>query len=211
MLPLVAPESPGYARGPFFASTVLSVILTPIAVEAVQRVFGEGEVLHVSPLAVTEVVIGSVLIPLGIGLAIGRWRPAARRWVAAIQRVSGIVPLICAIPIIVAAWSVMASVVREGTLTAIICITLIGLATGHLLGGPLEDDRTVLAFATVTRHPGTAVAIAGFTDQKLAPVGVLLAVLVGEFAVIPYKVWRKRRRRAAAGAARHGTRSSGGH
>lgn len=197
MLPLVAPDNPAYARGLFFASTVLSAILTPLAIEVIQRIFGEGEVVHVSPLTVIQVVVSSVLIPLGLGLAFAFWRPKARLWVPALQKVSGLVLLVCVVPVIVAAWPVMASVVREGTLTAIVLMTLIGLAIGHLLGGPAEDDRTVLAFATVSRHPGVAIAVATLTDERLAPIGVLLAVLVGELAVVPYKIWRKRRRAAA--------------
>lgn len=204
MLPLVAPSNPAYARGLFFASTVLSVILTPLAVELIQRLFGEGEVVHVSPLTVANVVIGSVLLPLSIGLLIGYWRPSARSWIPAIQKVSGIVLLICAVPIFIGAWPIMGSLMREGTLTAIILITLVGLACGHLLGGPQEDDRTVLAFATVSRHPGVAVAVASLTDQPLAPVGVLLAVLISELAVIPYKSWRKRLRAADPGPTHEG-------
>ena len=211
MLPLVAPSNPAYARGLFFASTVLSVILTPLAVEVIQRLFGEGEVVHVSPLLVAQVVISSVLLPLGLGLAIGYWRPATRNWVPGIQRASGIVLLVCAIPIIVGAWPHMASLVREGTIAAIVLIALIGLAVGHVLGGPAEDDRTVLAFATVSRHPGVAVAIASLTGEPLAPVGVLLAVLVSELAVIPYKTWRKRLRAAGSGAAPQGPPPAGAH
>lgn len=198
MLPLVAPSNVSYARGLLFATTVLSVILTPLAVEAIQLIFG-GEV-HVNPLSVAEVVFGSVLLPLGIGLAIGyRW-PAAKRWIPAIQKASSLLLLVCAVILIVGAWSLMGTVIREGTLTAIVIITLIGLVAGHLLGGPNEDNRTVLAFATVSRHPGVAVAVASLTDQPLAPVGVLLAVLIDELAVVPYKMWRKRLHDAAIAA-----------
>src|SRR5262245_49450543 len=49
MLPLVAPGRAAYARWLLFASTVLSVVLTPLAVEVIQAIFG-GEV-HVNPLA----------------------------------------------------------------------------------------------------------------------------------------------------------------
>jgi hypothetical protein len=82
---------------------------------------------------------------------------------------------------------------REGTLTALVVITLIWLTVGHLLGGPDEDDRTVLAFATASRHPG-AMAVASLTGEPLAPIGVLLAVVVSELAMVPYKLWRKRLR-----------------
>jgi BASS family bile acid:Na+ symporter len=65
----------------------------------------------------------------------------------------------------------------------------------------------VLAFATVSRHPGVAIAVASLTDQRLAAIGVLLAFLVSELAVIPYKTWRKRLR-AAVGADRHASFNS---
>lgn len=201
MLPLVAPDKMSYARGLFFASTVLSVILTPLAVEVIERIFGGNQ--HVSPLAVAQVVVGGVLLPLGIGLAIRRKWPNSERSVPTIQRVSGLVLLACAVVIIAAVWSLMGSLVREGTVTAIVIIALLGLAAGHLVGGPDEDERTVLAHATVSRHPGVAIVVASLTDQPLAPVGVLLAVLVSSLAVIPYTQWRKRRRAGAPAAAAH--------
>ncbi len=194
MLPLVQPERAAYARGVYFASAVLSVVLTPLAVEVINALFGGDE--HVDPLTVAKVVAGSVLLPLGVGLAMVRRWPAARRWIPAIQKVSSLVLLACAVPIVVGAWPLMASVYREGTLTAVVVITLVGLAAGHVLGGPDENDRTVLAFATVTRHPGVAITVATLTEQPLAPIGVLVALLVSAVAVVPYKLWRKRRRAA---------------
>jgi BASS family bile acid:Na+ symporter len=74
---------------------------------------------------------------------------------------------------------------------------------------PHEDDRTVLAFATVSRHPGMAMAVASLTGEPLAPVGVLLTVVVSEFAVVPYKLWRKRLR--AVGPAAAGRAPTGAH
>ena len=194
MVPLVAPGHAAYARGLFFASTVLSVVLTPLAVEVINVLFGVD--VHVNPIAVAQVVVGSVLLPLGIGLAIGGWWPPARRWISTVQKVSSLVLGLCFLAIIAVAWPHIGAVVRHGTLTALVVITLIWLAVGHLLGGPDEDDRTVLAFATVSRHPGVAMAVASITGEPLAPVGVLLAVVVSELAAIPYKQWRKRVRTA---------------
>ena len=192
MLPLVAPGHFAYARGLFFASIVLSVVLTPLAVELIQMIFG-GDV-HVDPLTVAKVVVGSVLLPLAIGFAIAQWWPAAKRWNSAIQTASSLVLAVCAVALLAVTWSHLGAVIREGTLPAIVIIVLVGLAVGHVLGGPDEDDRTVLAFATVSRHPGVAMALASLVDQPLAPIGVLLALIVGEIAVLPYELWRKRRR-----------------
>ncbi len=57
----------------------------------------------------------------------------------------------------------------QGTLAAIIVFILLALASGHLLGGPTADNRTVLAMMSSSRHPGVALAIAGanFPSQKL--------------------------------------------
>jgi len=190
MLPLVAHGHEAFARGIFFASTVLSVILTPLAVEVLDLIFGAH--VHVNPFTVGALVVSSVLLPLGIGLAISHSWPAAKQSIPRIQQVSALMLLICVVPILIAAWPLLAQVVWNGTFPAIISMALVGLATGHLLGGPDEDGRTVLAFATISRHPGVAIAIASLTEEKLAPVGVLLAVLVSGLAVVPYKVWRKR-------------------
>lgn len=208
MLPLVAAgRSASYAYGLFCASTVLSVVLTPLAVEVINVLFS-GENYHVSPLLVARVVIGTMLLPLGIGLVVGSRWAASRAWIPSIQKVSGIVLLACAVIIVAAAWPAMASAAWQGTVSAIVIISLAGLAAGHLLGGPDEDNRTVLAHATVSRHPGVAIAVASLTGQALAPAGVLFALLVSAVAVLPYTRWRKRlRTRASVSAAgQSGTR-----
>jgi BASS family bile acid:Na+ symporter len=200
MVELVGLDHAAYARGLFFASAVLAVILTPLAVEMINVLFGSDA--HVNPMAVARVVLATVLVPLGLGLLIGRWWPSTRRWIPGIQKVSGLVLLIAAVVIIVAVWSLLGSLLRQGTVTAIVLIALLGLAAGHLLGGPDEDGRTVLAEATVSRHPGVAIVVAQLTDQPLAPIGVLLAVLVSAVAVMPYTQWRKKRHAGPPAATR---------
>jgi BASS family bile acid:Na+ symporter len=207
MLPVVRTGRAAYAYGLFFASTVLSVILTPLAVEVLSVIYAADE--HVNPFTVAQVVVGTVLLPLGIGLTIGRRWPSARQWIAAIQKVSALVLLVCAVVIIAAAWPLMGALYRVGTVTAIVLITLIALAVGHALGGPDEDDRTVLAHATVSRHPGVAMVVTSLTDQPLAPVGVLLAVLMSAIAVMPYTHWRKRVRADVSSLAVHSTVNAG--
>jgi BASS family bile acid:Na+ symporter len=82
-----------------------------------------------------------------------------------------------------------------------VLFTFAGLAVGHLLGGPNADDRSALALATATRHPGVALAILNFVapDDKAPAVVVVLYLLVGLVAAAPYVAWRKRAR-ANAGA-----------
>lgn len=198
MLPLVRAERGAHAHGLFVATTLLSVVLTPLTVAVIGLLYGQD--LHLSPFTVASVAIGTLLMPLGIGLGIGRFFPAAKRWGAALQDASGRLFLLCLVGFAILGWSRMASIIRDGTLPAIAIISICGLAVGHLLGGPDEDDRTVLAFATVSRHPGVAIAIAALTREPLAPIGVLLAVVVNEVAVRPYRWWRQRLRRRSPAA-----------
>ena len=200
MLPRVRSERGAHAHGLFVATTLLSVVLTPLAIEVINAI--DREDLRLSPLTVASVAVGALLLPLGIGIGIGRFFPGAKARVPAIQQASGRLFLLCLVGFTILGWSRMALIIRDGTLPAIAIISLCGLAVGHLLGGPDEDDRTVLAFATVSRHPGVAIAIASLTREPLAPIGVLLAVVVNEVAVVPYRKWRQRLRRRDSAASR---------
>ena len=73
MLPLVRTERGAHAHGLFVATTVLSVVLTPLAVEVLNLLYGES--FHLNPLTVASVAVGALLLPLGIGLVIGRVFP----------------------------------------------------------------------------------------------------------------------------------------
>jgi BASS family bile acid:Na+ symporter len=98
------------------------------------------------------------------------------------------------IPVLIAAWPAMRSLIGNGTIVAIVAMTFAGLLIGHVLGGPDRDDRTVLALATATRHPAVAIAILAinFPDEKHAAAAVMLALIVGAIASVPYTAWSKR-------------------
>jgi hypothetical protein len=72
---------------------------------------------------------------------------------------------------------------------------VVGLAAGHLLGGPDAEDRTVLALSTASRRPAIAMAIAhtNFPEQTLAMAAVLLYLIVDAIVALPYLNWTKRR------------------
>jgi BASS family bile acid:Na+ symporter len=91
--------------------------------------------------------------------------------------------------------------VGNGTLLAVALFTIVGIAIGHLLGGPVADNRTVLALATGTRHPGVALAIAAatFPSEKAVLAVVLWHLVVGGIVSAPYARWRTREHANAAG------------
>jgi BASS family bile acid:Na+ symporter len=96
--------------------------------------------------------------------------------------------------VLVAGWRAIASLIGDGTLLACAAFAVIGLAVGHIFGGPEGDDRTVLALATASRHPGVAIAIGAalFPNLKQEGVAVLLYLLCCTVLSIPYTSWRKR-------------------
>jgi hypothetical protein len=87
---------------------------------------------------------------------------------AAVLLVAGVVP------ILFTKWPEIVSVIGNGTLAAFVAFIVVGLVTGHLLGGPQATDRTVLALSTAARHPGVAlpIAAANFPNQKLVLPGL---------------------------------------
>jgi bile acid:Na+ symporter, BASS family len=107
---------------------------------------------------------------------------------AAVLLVAGVVP------ILFTKWPEIVSVIGNGTLAAFVAFIVVGLVTGHLLGGPQATDRTVLALSTAARHPGVAlpIAAANFPNQKLVLPAVLLYLIAGAILAIPYSKWRQR-------------------
>jgi BASS family bile acid:Na+ symporter len=190
-LKLVVPGHETYVYGLLVASSILAIVIIPLTVGVVALVFDQA--VSIDPPAVARVVALSVLVPLGAGTALRHWIPAAGRWSAPVNTLGMALLALSGVVVLMKMWPAMIELIRDGTLVAIIAVTLIGLGLGHLLGGPAEDDRTVLALATASRHPGVALAVAGLADQPLAPAAVLLALLVSMLTAAPYTAWRKRR------------------
>jgi BASS family bile acid:Na+ symporter len=70
-------------------------------------------------------------------------------------------------------------------------LVAISLAIGHLLGGPAEDDRTVLAIACATRHIGIASLVAASVPGPRTSVLVGFYILTSAVISIPYLRWRR--------------------
>jgi BASS family bile acid:Na+ symporter len=89
--------------------------------------------------------------------------------------------VVAAIPVLIALFPAIISLVGNGTILAFAAFVVVALAVGHFLGGPDPDERTVLALASASRHPAVAIAIAhaNFPDEKLAVWRSLLRVHEG--------------------------------
>jgi bile acid:Na+ symporter, BASS family len=186
-----------YAIGLLVTATVVSIFFIPLAMKLLGRAFDLS--LEMSPAGVVTLVLWTLLLPLAAGVAVHRLSPAfAERAGPTIGKVGGILLLLGLVPILVKVWPAMMTLIGNGTLFAMVVFALVGLAAGHLLGGPDPEDRVVLALSTATRHPGIAIAIAqvNFPGEKLAAGAVLLYLLVSAVVAIPYMKWTKRPRAA---------------
>jgi len=182
--------------GVFVASTVLALIVAPLGVATLHGRLPAGAS---SPAAaVARVALLSLLLPLVLGMGLRHLRPATARAAGTITTAAQLVLLGAVIAIVVKAWPAMASLVGDGTIAVMAALALLGLLAGHLLGGPRDEDRRVLAMATAARHPGIAIAVAAaaLPGERLAAAAVLLYALVGALVAVPYM--RRRRRRVPA-------------
>jgi BASS family bile acid:Na+ symporter len=169
-----------YAMGLLGVASLFATLFVPASVWVLGRFL--GVTFHLPTTVVARLVIGSVLVPLVVGITIRHLVPAvAKRIVKPLSLAASIVLIAAMIPVSAGAWAAIKTLLGNGTLVAIIGLTLVGLAAGHVLGGPIEEDRPVLALATASRHPAIAIAIAlsSFPGNQLVVAAVLLHLIVG--------------------------------
>ena len=181
-----------YAYGVYVAMALITVISVPAALAIASEVFERRLFLPLAALAKT--VGGGVIFPLLLGWAIRRFAPAAAtRFWRLVYKISMALVLVAFVPIAVKIWPAMMGMIGNGAVVSMAAITIIALLGGHFLGGPDPRDRATLAIASSVRHPGLALAIAGasFRDPRVSA-AILLFMLVGLIAGIPYVRWTKR-------------------
>ncbi|HXW74017.1 MAG TPA: hypothetical protein VEK10_04305 [Steroidobacteraceae bacterium] len=185
--------SRGYIYGIVVVAAVCSVVLVPATASLLSAYF---HTQHVPAVKVLLVVALTVLAPLSIGLLVQRIRPTRAPDVAVIlSKIGTWLLLVACIPVLFMEWPTFRALYGDGTVVAAIVISGLGLLVGHLLGGPDPQNRTVLALATASRHPGVAL-VAGISASVQAPrlvtAAVLLAFVVSMIVSVPYAAWRRR-------------------
>jgi BASS family bile acid:Na+ symporter len=182
-----------YTIGLLVAMSLLAIVVVPTVLQILQRVFKVPIGMSVSSVGL--IVVATVLGPLVAGICIHRIAPGfALRFANPLGLLSTVMLVVGALPILITTFSSFGLLVGNGTIATRVAFVVVGLATGHLLGGPNPEDRPVLALATASRHPGIAIAIAqtNFPQQKLAMTAVILYLLVNAIVAIPYLRWIKR-------------------
>jgi BASS family bile acid:Na+ symporter len=182
-----------YIYGLFVTASLVAILLVPVATWLVETRLEVDS--HMTVGEVFGVMLTTVVLPLSLGMIARRSSPGLAARIGPRFSTAGTLLLLAASAAeLVSARQGVLSLVGDGTVLAIVAFTIIGLAVGHVLGGPGAEQRTVLALATASRHPAVAIgiALAAFPDEELAPTAVILAALVSGVASAPYMAWRKR-------------------
>jgi BASS family bile acid:Na+ symporter len=180
--------------GLLVAVGILAIVFVPAAMEILERVFHVP--LRMTFASVAALIFITIILPLALGIAVHTLAPvAADRLVNPIAKIASIALLLSAVVILFSGAPAIWELTGNGTLVAIAAFVLVGLLIGHFVGGPKPENRTGLALATASRHPGIAIAlaVANFPEEKLAISAVLLYLLVNALVSIPYHILTKRK------------------
>jgi len=180
--------------GLLVAVGILAIVFVPAAMEILERVFHVP--LRMTFASVAALIFITIILPLALGIAVHTLAPvAADRLVNPIAKIASIALLLSAVVILFSGAPAIWELTGNGTLVAIAAFVVVGLLIGHFVGGPKPENRTGLALATASRHPGIAIAlaVANFPEEKLAISAVLLYLLVNILVSIPYHILTKRK------------------
>jgi BASS family bile acid:Na+ symporter len=169
---------PAYVFGLLVGVSLAAVVLVPLGVDILGRIFGHEAHLGFVPVAM---LIGkSVLLPLILGLAVARLsRAFAGRLAPVLSRIGNVLLVAGLLPLLVSVWPAVRSLVGDGTLLAITAVVVTAIVTGHFIGGPDPHDRVALGIFSAMRHPGVALSIAtiNFPENRTVTGAILLFVL----------------------------------
>jgi BASS family bile acid:Na+ symporter len=181
-----------YVVGLLAVIAALAIVTVPLSASLLNEAFGRTGTI--APLAVAKIVLMSVLGPLAAGIAVRHLAPAlARKLAQPVGQAGNGLLIATAVPLAFMFWPAMQGLIGNGTVWIAIAMACVGLLVGHLLGGPHEHHRTVLALSTMSRHPAVALSAAvGAGEEAKSALGAILLYLFAAFLVsLPYAAWRR--------------------
>jgi BASS family bile acid:Na+ symporter len=186
-----------YVYGLQIAMVVLSLVSVPLLGNITAALYGSRAEFPLWVLV--RNLVSGLLIPLAIGLALGRWLAPdfSKRFAPTLAKIALIMVFVTIVPILIVAWRPMIGLLGDGTLLAMAIVIGLAMLGGYVVGQKEPGDRAALVFASAMRHPGIALALIGANNANRTIVaGVLLFLFVGLFALIPYQILLKRSTKA---------------
>jgi bile acid:Na+ symporter, BASS family len=184
-------ETP-FTFGLLAAVTLLSIVIIPLAFSMLDAIVGRD--IQFSQSFIIKTLATALLLPMAIGMAFRHWAPVFTERVADIlAKIAGILLVLSFLPMLIVILPIAWSLTGQSTLLVLILFAVVGAAAGYFLGAPNPKERTVLALATASRHPGIAIALAGAnvdeTLKQTVAAAVILYVIISAIVVAPFLKW----------------------
>jgi predicted Na+-dependent transporter len=178
------------------ALALLAVVSMPLWIAAFDEYY--AGTASIDPRHLARQVFFAQLMPLGLGMLARRALPRLAERLDPPLRKAGTVLLLALVALaLIDIWQPIVGAGPRVTL-AIVLVTVLATAAGHLLGGPEPATRTATAISSAARNPGLALLVATINHASPAITATVLAyLLIAALTLIPYAAWRKR---AALGA-----------
>ena len=173
-------------------ASIVALVAIPITLWFLGRRFNVPARLPAGSLA--TMMLTGILVPVAIGVGLRRFAPSvADRIDKPVAVVAGAVLVAASIPLFIHVWPGIKTLLGNGTLLAMLALTIVALGVGHFLGGPVPEEQSVLALATASRHPAVAITIAhaAAPTQDAVAAAVLLDLLVVALVCSPYASWAR--------------------
>ena len=188
----------GHALGLMAILALLAIAVIPLEILILQSLVGRP--LEIASAAVVRVILISTLVPLAVGIVVRSFMPGLADWIEKpLALMAKVLLALMVVVLLVAIAPAILAVIRDPTVViAIVVFLAVGLAVGHVLGGPNPNNSVVLALSTACRHPAIALSIAAanFPEERFDAV-ILLYLVLGAIAAVPYLAWHRRRSRTA--------------
>ena len=189
---------PAYVFSLIVTSSLVAIVTVPTSLHLLAH-YISFDTAAVTPERVAQVILTSLLLPLGAGMLIRQAAPRlAERVGDPLLKVAGIVMSICALMALVAGFHLVFDVGLP-SIIAFAAFTLTAIAAGHILGGPDASDRRSLAVACASRHIGLALLIAASARGPQTLALVAAYILASAVVSIPYMWWQSNKVGVAGG------------
>ncbi len=161
---------------------LLSLVTVPLTAHFVLPTAVAGEL----PLrqVVTTLLLFQVL-PLLIGLIVARRIPAIAPRLVQVSRITFFVTILLVLILLVPKFvSAVALVYGSNGMLAMLCLAVLSMITGWLLGGPAREDQRVLGIATTLRNIGFCLVISTSNFREPLIIASVMAYLLIQFVVV---------------------------
>ena len=186
-----------YVLGLLVSQSLLAIVLVPVTVELMSWALGAQA--HFSASLVAALVAKTILAPLAAGMLASRFLPKLHGFAPKLLMVGTVLLIAGSVPLLILGWKAFGALSGNGAILAIAIFIIAATAVGHLLGGPIAQDRATLATVTSARHPGLALAIAhsNFPEQTRLVVGAIVIYLILRLVLLlPYVQWFRPREKS---------------